>query len=102
MPRIDRTLAIYGLALAIGGALFVLLFWAMGAINLHKGAGLVAQLGLDGMWRTLFFWYPFVTFGAVFAALVAFFANREDVALGIAGLPIVGVVAYYLALTTFY
>ena len=102
MPRIDRTLAIYGLALALGGALFVLLFWGVGAINLQRGAGLITQLDLDGMWRTAFYMYPFVTFAAIFGALVAFFANREDVALGIAGLPIAGLVLYYLALVTFH
>ncbi len=102
MPRIDRTLALIGLVAAIGGALFVLLFWAIAAISLQNGAGLIHDLQLTGMWRTFFYLYPLVTFAAVFAGVIAFLADREEIALGVAGLPIVGVVAYYLALTTFY
>jgi hypothetical protein len=102
MPRIDRALAMYGLVLAIGGSLFVLLFWAMGAVHLQRGAGLIHDLQLSGMWSTLFWIYPLVTFATVFAAVLAYLAKLEAAALGVAGLPIVGVVVYYLALVTFY
>lgn len=99
MPRIDRTLALYGLIFAIAGALFVLLFWAIGAINLQTGAGLISQLELSGLWLTAFYAYPFVTFVGVVGGLIAFLANRNEAALGLAGLPVAGVTLYYLGLT---
>jgi hypothetical protein len=102
MPRIDRALALYGLVFAIGGSLFVFLFWGMAAINLHRGFGLIHDMQLAGMWRTLFWIYPFVLFGTVFASILAYVAKQEEAAVGVAGLPIVGVVLYYLALVTFY
>ena len=102
MPRIDRTTAILGLALAAGGALFVLMFWIMGALNLQQGYGLVSDLQLSGAWLTAFWAYPFVTFLAVSAAIIALLAEANEIAVGVAGLPIVGVVAYYLALVHLY
>jgi hypothetical protein len=102
MPRIDRALALYGLVFAIGGSLFVLLFWGMAAIHLHRGEGLIYDMQLAGMWRTLFWVYPFVLFATVFASVLAYVAKQEEAAVGVAGLPIVGVVLYYLALVTFY
>ena len=102
MPRIDRTTAILGLALAAGGALFVLMFWIMGALNLQQGYGLVSDLQLSGAWLTAFWAYPFVTFAAVSAAIIALLAEANEFAVGVAGLPIVGVVAFYLALVHLY
>lgn len=102
MPRIDRTTAILGLALAAGGALFVLMFWVMGALNLQQGYGLVSDLQLSGAWLTAFWAYPFVTFAAVSAAIIALLAEANEIAVGVAGLPIVGVVAYYFALVHVY
>jgi len=102
MPRIDRTTAILGLALAAGGALFVLMFWIMGALNLQQGYGLVSDLRLSGAWLTAFWAYPFITFAAVSAAIIALLAEANEIAVGVAGLPIVGVVAFYLALVHLY
>lgn len=102
MPRIDRTTAILGLALAAGGALFVLMFWIMGAMNLQRGYGLVSELQLSGAWLSAFWSYPFVTFAAVSAAIIALLAEANEIAVGVTGLPIVGVVAYYLALVHLY
>jgi hypothetical protein len=102
MPRIDRALAMYGLVLAIGGSLFVFLFWGMAAINLHRGYGLIYDLQLAGMWSTLFWVYPFVLFLTVFASVLAYVAKQEEAAVAVAGLPIVGVALYYLALITIY
>jgi len=102
MPRIDRTTAILGLALAAGGALFVLMFWIMGAMNLQRGYGLVSELQLSGAWLSAFWAYPFVTFAAVSAAIIALLAEANEIAVGVAGLPIVGVVAFYLALVHLY
>lgn len=102
MPRIDPTLALYALALAIGGALFVLFFWAIAAVKIQTGSGLIAQLGLSGLWQTLFYAYPFVTFLAVVGGIVAYLVDRYEAALGFAGLPVAGVAVYYLALTLWY
>jgi len=102
MPRIDRTTAILGLALAAGGALFVLMFWIMGALNLQQGYGLVADLRLSGAWLTAFWAFPFVTFAAIAAAIIALLAEANEIAVSVAGLPIVAVVAYYLALVHVY
>ena len=102
MPRIDRTTAILGLALAAGGALFVLMFWIIGAMNLQRGYGLLADLQLSGAWLSAFWAYPFVTFAAVSAAIIALLAEANEIAVGVAGLPIVGVVAFYLALVHLY
>lgn len=101
MPRIDRTLALYAVVLALGGAMFVLLFWSIGALNLARGVGSITDLPLDGPWRTGFWMYPFVTFLAVFGAAGAFFAKRESIAVGVAGLPLAGMAAYYVALVVF-
>lgn len=102
MPRIDRALAMYGLVFAIGGSLFVFLFWGMAAINLQRGFGLIHDMQLAGMWRTLFWIYPFVLFGTMFASVLAYVTKQEEAAVAVAGLPIVGVALYYLALVTFY
>lgn len=102
MPRIDRTTAILGLALAAGGALFVLMFWIMGALNLHREFGLISELQLSGAWLTAFYAYPFVTFAAVSAAIIALLAEANEIAVGLAGLPIVAVVAYYLLMVQAY
>ncbi len=98
MPRIDRTTAILGLALAAGGALFVLMFWIMGAINLQRDFGLISELHMSGAWLTAFYAFPFVTFAAVAAGIIALLAEANEIAVGVAGLPIVGVVAYYFLL----
>lgn len=102
MPRIDRTTAMLGLVLAGGGSLAVLLFWIMAAISRHRGHGLIAQLELTGAWEVLFWAYPFVLFLALFGGVVAFFAKAHEASVALAGLPIAGIVLYYLAMVTFY
>ena len=78
--------------------MFVLLFWIMAFINLSTGTGLIADLNLTGLWRTGFFAYPFVAFLAVAGGAGAYFMGRYEASVGLAGLPIAGVVLYYLAL----
>lgn len=98
MPQIDRTLAMYGLVFGIGGSMAVLLFWVIAALNVQRGYGLVHQLELSGMWSTAFYAYPFLLAAAAAGALIAFFANREPVAVGVGGLPVVAAIAFYFAL----
>lgn len=98
MPRVDRTMALYGYVLASAGAMFVLLFWTIAFVNLSTGTGFIADLGLDGLWRTGFFSYPFVTFLAIAGGAAAYFMGRYEAAVGMAGLPIAGLILYYLAL----
>ena len=98
MPRIDSALGLYGWVLSAGGTLAVLLFWAMGALFLLQGEGLIAELRLTGGWSTAFWAFPFVALGAVAAGTIAFFAKAYEAAVAVSGLPIVAVAAYYLAL----
>ena len=100
MPRIDPTLALYGLILALAGGMFVLIFWTMGAINLFVGQGLIWQAELSGVSRTLYFVYPFLLIAAALGSILLYIGKQEAPAVGLAGLPIVGVVVYYLVLTT--
>jgi len=102
MPRIDRSTALYGLVLAGGGGLFVLLFWIMAAIAKARGFGLIAQLELGGAWEVLFWAYPFLLFLGLFGAVVAYLADATEASVGLAGLPVVGIVLYYFAMVTFY
>lgn len=99
MPRIDPTLALIGLILALGGALFILLFWTMGAVNLLVGQGLISQIVLGDLGRVLYFSYPFVVVISAVGAIVLYMMKQEAPAVGLAGLPIAGVTAFYLVLT---
>lgn len=102
MPRIDRPTALYGLVLAGGGSMAVLLFWIMAAISRYRGYGLIAQLELTGAWEVLFWAYPFLLFLALFGGIVAFLAKAHEASVAVAGLPIVAIVLYYLAMVRFY
>lgn len=102
MPTIDRSTALYGLVLAGGGSMFVFLFWIMGAISKVRGFGLISDLSLTGAWEVLFWAYPFLLFIALFGGIVAYLADATEAAVGLAGLPIVGIVLYYFAMVTFY
>ena len=102
MPRIDRTSAMLGLILAGGGSMAVMLFWIMAAISRARGYGLITQLELTGAWEVLFWAYPFVLFLALFGGIVAFMAKANEASVALAGLPIVGIGLYYLAMVRFY
>ena len=102
MPRLDRSTALYGLILTAGGGMAVLLFWIIAAISRFRGYGLISQLELTGAWEVAFWAYPFLLFLAVFGGITAYAADAREAAVGIAALPIVGIVLYYLALVTFY
>lgn len=100
MPRIDFTLALVAVILALGGAFFVLLFWVMGAINLSVGQGLIAEMTVGGLGRALYFAYPFLVAISAVGAVVLLVLRQPAPAVGLAGLPIAGATLYYLALTT--
>lgn len=99
MPRIDPTLALYALILALGGALFVLIFWTMGAVNLYTGSGLINDMVMGDLARILYLSYPFVVAVCAAGALALYAMKQTTPAVGLAGLPIAGVVIYYLVLT---
>ncbi len=102
MQPVDRTTAMLGLGAGLAGAMFVLFFWIIAAISYGRGMGFISQLELSGLWMTGFWAYPFVLFAATAAALIAFFAKAHQAAVALAGLPVAGVVLYYVALVTFY
>lgn len=95
----ERVLSLYGIILASIGGLGILFFWSMGAIGLltHNG-GLMLDLRLTGLWRTLYFALPIVVFVCVAGAVGLFALRRHKEAVGLAGLPILATLAYYFAL----
>ncbi|HZJ09637.1 MAG TPA: hypothetical protein VFD39_08085 [Trueperaceae bacterium] len=95
----DRVLGVYGIILGALPALFILVFWSMGAkLLITDNGGYINQLQLTGAWRWLYFSYPVVLLGSMLLALGAFVLNRYKEAAGLAMLPFIGTVAYYLAL----
>lgn len=96
---IERTMALYGILFAAVGALGILFFWTIGTVLLFTGnGGFLNDLSLTPTERTLYLSYPVVTVVALIVAGVLFLIRREKEAVGIAGLPVVGTVAFYLAL----
>ncbi len=95
----DRTGTILGALGGILGGGGVLFFWMMGAIGLlGRNGGLILDLQLGGVWRTLFLAYPFVFVAALVAGAALVALKRDLEAVGVFGLPVVAAVLYYLAL----
>ncbi len=95
----DRSPTVFGWLFALLGSASVLLFWAMGAIGLvTSNGGLIVQLGLDGVWRTLFFAYPFVFVAALLGGIALVALKRDLESIGLVGSPLALAVLYYLAL----
>jgi len=95
----ERVLSLYGIILASVAALGILFFWTMGAIGLLTGnGGLMLDLQLTGIWRTLFLAAPIIVLVCVVGAVGLFAARRHKEAVGLAGLPFLGALAYYFAL----
>lgn len=95
----DRSPTVFGWVFALLGSGGLLLFWVMGAIVLQRGdAGTLAGLELEGVWRALFFSYPFVfiAFVLIGGALVAL--RRDLESIGAVGTPLALAVLYYFAL----
>ena len=95
----DRTGTIVG---AFGGLLgggAVLYFWLIGVIGLVGGnGGYILHLQLEGVWRTLFMFYPLVLVIAAVVGGVLVALKRDLEAVGLFGLPVVAAIAYYFAL----
>jgi len=95
----ERVLSLYGIILAGIGGLGILFFWAMGAIGLlTNDGGLMLELQLTGLWRTLYFALPVVVLVSLAGAVGLFALRRHKEAAGLAGLPIIATLAYYFAL----
>jgi hypothetical protein len=95
----DRTGTILGVAAGALGGGAVLYFWLMGAINLLAGTGgFILELGLAGLWRTLYLAYPIVFLVAALVGGLLFLLKRDLEAVGVMGLPVVAAIAYYFAL----
>ncbi len=98
-PNNARVLSVYGMILGIGGSLFVVLFWAIGAaLLITDNGGQINELALRGAWLWLFYAYPFVAliFSAVSVGLYMLRRNLE--AVGASMTPLGLVVLYFLAL----
>jgi hypothetical protein len=95
----DRSPTIFGwlaMLLASGGILF---FWTSGAIILlTREGGLINQLRLEGVWRTLFLAYPAVFIAALVVATVLVVVKRDLESIAALGAPVALAVLYYLAL----
>lgn len=95
----ERLLGALGMAVGFLGSFMIAIFWAMGAVlKLTHNGGTIVQLHLTGIWNTLFWAFPVVAAGSVVIALGLFLLKRFKEAAGIAALPTVLVVLYYLAL----
>lgn len=99
----ERVLSLFGVIFGIIGSGAILIFWTMGRILRHTGnGGAITQLPLTGLWGVLYNAYPFIMVGCVLVAGVLFFGlKRYKEAAGIAGLPVIGTILFYLALVEF-
>lgn len=92
---------IYGLLGAHLGAFGVLLFWIMGMILLFTGnGGQILDMHLTELERTLYLAYPVVVLVS-FGAWIFYALKRDLLALGLAGLPVVAAIGYYVYLVSF-
>jgi hypothetical protein len=94
----DRVLVLFGLLGANLGSFAILFFWITGAVLLLTGnGGQILTAELSGLERTLYLAYPVAVLVSLFSWV--FFAVRRDLmALGLAGLPVVLAIGYYLYL----
>ncbi len=95
----DRSPTVFGWLFALLGSGAGLLFWVMGAIVLITGnGGLIVQLGLEGVWLTLFLAYPFVFVAALLGGVALVALKRDLESIGVVGSPLALALLYYLAL----
>lgn len=84
-------------AVAVMGTVY---FWIMGAVLLvTNNGGQINRLSLDGVAGFLFYAYPVIAVIALLLAVGLLLLKRPSEAVGIAGLPLVGLIAYYLVST---
>ncbi len=96
----ERVLGLFGLIFGVIGSGAIFLFWTMGRILRHTdNGGTLTQLRLTGTWGLLYDAYPFIMVGCfLLAALLYFGMKRYKEAAGVAALPVIGTILYYLAL----
>ncbi|HEX7002111.1 MAG TPA: hypothetical protein VF164_10510 [Trueperaceae bacterium] len=99
----ERVLSLFGIIFGVLGGGFILLFWTMGRVLRHTGnGGAITEIPMPGLWGILYDAYPFILVGCVLLAGVLFLGlKRYKEAAGIAALPVIGTVLYYLALVEF-
>lgn len=96
----DRTLTLYLLIFSLIGTGGILFFWVIGAVMLlQNNGGQIIELGFGPLARTLFLSFPIVAGVLSVIGLLLYWGKRDTAAVGVAGLPIVGTVLFYLALT---
>jgi hypothetical protein len=97
----NRVLTVYGMLAAHLGAFGVLYFWSMGAILLFTGnGGQILDIDLNATERLLYLAYPAVVLLSL--AAWGFYALKRDLmALGLAGLPVVLAIGYFVYLVSF-
>lgn len=95
----ERTLGLFGLIFGVLGSGAVFFFWTIGRVLLHTGnGGLINSLRLEGLWLHLYNSYVFVMLACfALAGLLYFGLKKYKEAAGVAALPVVGAVLYYLA-----
>jgi magnesium-transporting ATPase (P-type) len=99
----ERLFSVYGMIFGYLGTFLFAIFWAMAAVLKATGnGGTIVQLHLTGLWNTLFWAFPVVSLASVVLGLGLFALKRYKEAAGIAALPTIGVVVYYLALVQFH
>lgn len=96
----ERVLSLFGVIFGVLGSGAVFYFWSMGRVLLHtRNGGQINQLALGGVWLPLYNAYPYVMLGCFLLAAALYWGlGRYKEAAGVAALPVVGAVAYYLAL----
>lgn len=95
----NRVLSLLGVLALQGAGLFVLVFWAMGAVLLWTGnGGQINDIYLAGIGRTFYFLYPVAL--AIFSVVgwLFFWLRRDLLAMLTLSVPAGLVVLYYFIL----
>ncbi len=99
----ERLLSVYGMIFGFLGTFLFGIFWIMAAVLKATGnGGIIVQIGLTGLWNTFFWAFPVAALGSIVLGAGLFALKRFKEAAGIAALPTIGVVLYYLALVQFH
>jgi len=99
----ERLFSVYGMIFGFLSTFLFGLFWLMAAVLKATGnGGTIVQINLTGLWNTAFWAFPVAALGSILLGLGLFAMKRYKEAAGIAALPSIGVVVYYLALVQFH
>lgn len=99
-----RALGVFGILGGVVASGGLLLFWAMAMRLLFSGneGGMILDLNLQGLWRTLAIGYPVIAGVGIIGALIAFSLGKYKEAAGTAMLGPIFVLCFYLALQFFH